>query len=114
MGNPDGPAILFIHGWSQCDLCWSGQVSSQLAARFRMITFDNRSHGMSGKPTRPLAATQVSGYGPTTSPRSSTRPASNAPCSSHGPIEGVGHMLFLEDTERFNHELAAFADQARG
>jgi pimeloyl-ACP methyl ester carboxylesterase len=27
--------------------------------------------------------------------------------------EGVGHMPFLEDTERFNHELAAFVDQAR-
>jgi non-heme chloroperoxidase len=52
-GNPDGPAILFIHGWSQCDLCWSGQVSSQLAARFRMVTFDNRGHGMSEKPLDP-------------------------------------------------------------
>ena len=52
-GNPDGPAILFIHGWSQCDLCWSGQVSSQLAASFRMVTFDNRGHGTSGKPLDP-------------------------------------------------------------
>jgi pimeloyl-ACP methyl ester carboxylesterase len=25
-GNPAGPAILLIHGWSQCDLCWSAQV----------------------------------------------------------------------------------------
>ena len=25
--------------------------------------------------------------------------------------EGVGHMPFLEDTARFNHELAAFVDQ---
>jgi non-heme chloroperoxidase len=49
-GNPDGPAILFVHGWSQCDLCWSGQVDSQLAASFRMVTFDNRGHGMSDKP----------------------------------------------------------------
>jgi pimeloyl-ACP methyl ester carboxylesterase len=49
-GNPDGPAILFIHGWSQCDLCWSGQVSSQLATSFRMVTLDNRGHGTSGKP----------------------------------------------------------------
>jgi len=52
-GNPDGPAILFVHGWSQCDLCWSGQVGSELAARFRMITFDNRGHGMSDKPLHP-------------------------------------------------------------
>jgi non-heme chloroperoxidase len=52
-GNPDGPAILFVHGWSQCDLCWSGQVDSQLAARFRMVTFDNRGHGTSEKPLDP-------------------------------------------------------------
>jgi non-heme chloroperoxidase len=52
-GNPDGPAILFVHGWSQCDLCWSGQVDSQLAARFRMVTFDIRGHGMSEKPLHP-------------------------------------------------------------
>jgi non-heme chloroperoxidase len=52
-GNPDGPPILFIHGWSQCDLCWSGQVSSQLAASFRMVTFDNRGHGASDKPLDP-------------------------------------------------------------
>jgi pimeloyl-ACP methyl ester carboxylesterase len=52
-GNPDGPAILFVHGWSQCDLCWSGQVDSQLAATFRMVTFDNRGHGTSDKPLTP-------------------------------------------------------------
>ena len=44
---------MFIHGWSQCDLCWSGQVSSQLATSFRMVTFDNRGHGTSGKPLDP-------------------------------------------------------------
>jgi non-heme chloroperoxidase len=49
-GNPNGPAILFIHGWSQCDMCWSAQVDSPLAERFRMVTFDNRGHGMSDKP----------------------------------------------------------------
>jgi non-heme chloroperoxidase len=42
-----------VHGWSQCDLCWSGQVDSQLAASFRMVTFDNRGHGMSDKPLLP-------------------------------------------------------------
>ena len=28
--------------------------------------------------------------------------------------EGVGHMPFIEDAERFNRELAAFVDRARG
>lgn len=49
-GNPKGPAILFIHGWSQCDMCWSAQVNGPLSERFRMVTFDNRGHGMSDKP----------------------------------------------------------------
>ena len=52
-GNPDGPPILFVHGWSQCDLCWSAQVGGELAANFRMVTFDNRGHGMSEKPLDP-------------------------------------------------------------
>jgi non-heme chloroperoxidase len=50
-GNPEGPAILFIHGWSQSDLCWLKQVHGDLADRFRIVTFDLRGHGLSEKPS---------------------------------------------------------------
>jgi non-heme chloroperoxidase len=49
-GDPQGPALLLIHGWSQSDLCWTKQVSGDLATRFRLITFDLRGHGLSEKP----------------------------------------------------------------
>jgi pimeloyl-ACP methyl ester carboxylesterase len=41
---------LFIHGWSQSDLCWLKQVHSDLAGTFRIVTFDLRGHGLSEKP----------------------------------------------------------------
>ena len=49
-GDPSGPALLFIHGWSQSDLCWLNQVSGDLASTFRIVTFDLRGHGLSEKP----------------------------------------------------------------
>jgi pimeloyl-ACP methyl ester carboxylesterase len=50
-GNPRGPEILLIHGFSQCSLCWSNQFSSPaLAEDFRLIAFDVRGHGTSEKP----------------------------------------------------------------
>jgi len=50
-GNANGPAILFIHGYSQAHIIWDKQVNDpKLADKFRMITFDLRGHGMSDKP----------------------------------------------------------------
>jgi non-heme chloroperoxidase len=50
-GNPRGPEVLLIHGFNQAHLSWLRQVKdSQLAAEFRMITFDLRGHGSSDKP----------------------------------------------------------------
>jgi non-heme chloroperoxidase len=50
-GNRSGRAILFLHGWSQCDVCWTKQVSGALAEQFRIVTLDIRGHGLSEKPT---------------------------------------------------------------
>jgi pimeloyl-ACP methyl ester carboxylesterase len=53
-GNPDGPEIIFIHGFSQSHLSWSRQFGSELAKSFRIITYDIRGHGSSDKPLDPL------------------------------------------------------------
>ena len=49
-GDPHGPAILLIHGWSQSQLCWARQLESPFAGKFHIVTLDNRGHGMSEKP----------------------------------------------------------------
>src|SRR5262245_42599773 len=49
-GVPGGRPIVFVHGWSQSQLCWSRQVAGSLAAEFLIVTFDLRGHGMSEQP----------------------------------------------------------------
>ena len=50
-GNPNGPAILFLHGFNQASLCWYLQTEDrELAARFRLIAYDIRGHGASDQP----------------------------------------------------------------
>jgi len=55
-GNPDGPAILFLHGICQSHLAWRQQLKDPvLAARFRMAAIDLRGHGFSDKPLEAAA-----------------------------------------------------------
>jgi len=49
-GNPDGPAIVFIHGLLGSRLNWEQQVGSTQLRGYRLITYDLRGHGLSGKP----------------------------------------------------------------
>jgi non-heme chloroperoxidase len=49
-GNATGRSILFIHGFSQCWLSWSRQLSSDLADDHRLVAMDMRGHGLSDKP----------------------------------------------------------------
>ena len=49
-GNPAGPAIVFIHGLLGSRLNWEQQVASPDLQRYRLITYDLRGHGLSGKP----------------------------------------------------------------
>jgi non-heme chloroperoxidase len=52
-GNPAGPEILFIHGFSQSYLSWMRQVDGDLAKEFHIVTYDLRGHGNSDKPLDP-------------------------------------------------------------
>lgn len=47
-GNPQGPAIVFVHGISQSWLSWVAQLADPaLRARYRLVAFDLRGHGAS-------------------------------------------------------------------
>ncbi|WP_394728641.1 alpha/beta fold hydrolase [Altererythrobacter sp. GH1-8] len=49
-GPEDGPEILFLHGIGMGAESFAPQMQSELAQRYRMVAFDLRGHGMSGKP----------------------------------------------------------------
>ena len=57
-GNPEGPPILFIHGYCQSTFAWRKQFASDLARDFRLIAFDLRGHGESDKPLDAPAYTE--------------------------------------------------------
>src|SRR5687768_7980948 len=50
-GNPDGAPVVFIHGLLGSHLSWNAQLQSPELQRYRMIAYDLRGHGLSGKPT---------------------------------------------------------------
>jgi len=52
-GNPKGPELVFIHGLGHSHLSWEKQYESSLAKDFRILTYDLRGHGDSGKPPEP-------------------------------------------------------------
>lgn len=52
-GPRDAPAVLFLHGIGQSLTSWRRQLDSPLAARLRLVAFDLRGHGDSGKPATP-------------------------------------------------------------
>ena len=50
-GNVDAPALLLLHGFSQSYLSFHLQLHDpELTERFRVVAFDLRGHGGSGKP----------------------------------------------------------------
>jgi len=49
-GNPAGPEIVLIHGFTGAHTNFSGQTGSDLVKEFRIVSYDLRGHGGSGKP----------------------------------------------------------------
>lgn len=49
-GSPDGKPIVFIHGLLGSHLNWDEQTNSSVLKPYRLITYDMRGHGRSGKP----------------------------------------------------------------
>ncbi|ANH68869.1 alpha/beta fold hydrolase [Mitsuaria sp. 7] len=52
-GDPSGTPVIFVHGLLGSHLSWQAQVGSPALQRHRLITFDLRGHGQSGKPSEP-------------------------------------------------------------
>ncbi|OHV13914.1 alpha/beta fold hydrolase [Kushneria phosphatilytica] len=57
-GNPAGSPIIFIHGLLGSRLNWAQQLDDPALQRHRLITYDLRGHGLSGKPTQASAYTE--------------------------------------------------------
>ncbi|WP_246749464.1 alpha/beta fold hydrolase [Agrobacterium rosae] len=49
-GNPDGQPIVFVHGLLGSHINWDKRTGSPELQKYRMITYDMRGHGLSGKP----------------------------------------------------------------
>lgn len=50
-GTPDGPPIVFVHGWARSGADWSAQLNaSELTDRYHLIALDLRGHGGSDVP----------------------------------------------------------------
>lgn len=49
-GNPIGQPIVFVHGLLGSRINWDKQTTDPDLQKFRLITYDLRGHGLSGKP----------------------------------------------------------------
>jgi pimeloyl-ACP methyl ester carboxylesterase len=49
-GPCGGPAVLFVHGFSQSHMVWMAQFGSPALQHCRLIAYDLRGHGLSSKP----------------------------------------------------------------
>jgi pimeloyl-ACP methyl ester carboxylesterase len=51
-GDPDGPAVVLLHGFPEYWYGWRHQIAPLAAAGFRVIALDQRGYNLSGKPAK--------------------------------------------------------------
>lgn len=56
-GDPDGQPIICLHGLFGSHLSWEAQLRDPALQGYRLITYDLRGHGLSGKPSEAEAYT---------------------------------------------------------
>ena len=56
-GDPDGVPVIFVHGLLGSRLNWNGPFQAPAFQHYRLIAYDLRGHGLSGKPTDAAAYT---------------------------------------------------------
>ena len=49
-GPADGEAVLLVHGWPDTGACWRYQVPALVDAGYRVVVYDQRGFGRSGRP----------------------------------------------------------------
>ena len=49
-GDPQGPPVVFVHGWAASAVSWAGQLSDPSLAGLHLLAVDLRGHGRSDTP----------------------------------------------------------------
>lgn len=59
-GNPNGPTVVFSHGWT-CSIRFWWPVIAELGAEYRLVAYDQRGHGGSDRPGKGSGGISESG-----------------------------------------------------
>ncbi|KPL48027.1 hypothetical protein XAXN_16065 [Xanthomonas axonopodis] len=123
-GAADGQAIVFVHGLLGSRIDWDAQLADPQLQGYRLITYDLRGHGLSGKPTAASAYREGLRWADDLAAVLKTTGARNAvlvgwslqlqPRAQTVLYPDAGHAPFLEDSVRFNQDLLRFVEQIGG
>lgn len=85
VGSPDAPlTVLFAHGWTLTRACWHYQRRDLAGPGLRLVFYDQRGHGASGRPD--LDSCTIERFG-------ADLAAVLTACVPEGPVVLVGHSM---------------------